>query len=271
MGFELGSSTIVRGIVKGTDFQLSLPFWFLFLFFAASPGARPSWRIFPAFRHAPPVPSQRSTARQRILKTLAAVLVVAFLAIHEILYLTRSTGWSVRWTTRNATFIAIGAHERRFSLTLLSDWPRPEPLAFIKTPDTYRLMYPYRDNWSPLVDKGFGGVNLLQGRASFCFDEDGSPSLLPYGKNPYYWSDRRFEYTQLQVSMLGLAALATVLPAILIIRLIRKRVRRYTAIKGSLCTTCGYNLAGNVSGVCPECGAACEHSPLPTPLISREC
>ena len=35
----------------------------------------------------------------------------------------------------------------------------------------------------------------------------------------------------------------------------RHRGRRRRA-RGVLCLSCGYNLTGNVSGVCPECGAA---------------
>jgi purine-cytosine permease-like protein len=34
-------------------------------------------------------------------------------------------------------------------------------------------------------------------------------------------------------------------------RVVRRRRR------GGFCRHCGYNLRGNVSGVCPECGAAC--------------
>src|SRR5439155_5802664 len=34
------------------------------------------------------------------------------------------------------------------------------------------------------------------------------------------------------------------------------RVRRRTRRAKGLCVRCGYDLRGNVSGVCPECGAA---------------
>lgn len=32
-------------------------------------------------------------------------------------------------------------------------------------------------------------------------------------------------------------------------------IRRTAGFKGSLCSECGYDLAGNVSGACPECGS----------------
>ena len=37
--------------------------------------------------------------------------------------------------------------------------------------------------------------------------------------------------------------------------LLRGPVRRRRRRRHGLCTNCGYNLTGNVSGVCPECGA----------------
>jgi hypothetical protein len=40
------------------------------------------------------------------------------------------------------------------------------------------------------------------------------------------------------------------------IAFIRGPVRRYRRRKRCCCLKCGYNLTGNVSGVCPECGAA---------------
>ena len=38
----------------------------------------------------------------------------------------------------------------------------------------------------------------------------------------------------------------------------RVLVRRYRTPKPGRCPTCSYNLTGNTSGVCPECGAACK-------------
>jgi hypothetical protein len=36
--------------------------------------------------------------------------------------------------------------------------------------------------------------------------------------------------------------------------LIRGPMRRWKRRRNGLCINCGYNLTGNVSGVCPECG-----------------
>jgi len=45
--------------------------------------------------------------------------------------------------------------------------------------------------------------------------------------------------------------LCSIYPAI---AFIRGPFRRYRRRKKGLCLNCGYNLTGNVSGVCPECG-----------------
>src|SRR5688500_10199075 len=41
-----------------------------------------------------------------------------------------------------------------------------------------------------------------------------------------------------------------------------RRRRREASMKAGLCPSCGYDLTGNVSGTCPECGAG---APSPRP------
>jgi hypothetical protein len=41
------------------------------------------------------------------------------------------------------------------------------------------------------------------------------------------------------------------------IALARAPIRRYRRCKQGQCLVCGYNLTGNVSGRCPECGTPC--------------
>ncbi len=44
----------------------------------------------------------------------------------------------------------------------------------------------------------------------------------------------------------------------LTVAFIRGPLRRYRRRKRGLCLKCGYNLTGNTSGVCPECGTKIE-------------
>ncbi|UCG16466.1 MAG: hypothetical protein JSV19_00205 [Phycisphaerales bacterium] len=48
-----------------------------------------------------------------------------------------------------------------------------------------------------------------------------------------------------------LTVLFSIYPAI---AFIRRPLRRYRRRRKGLCAKCGYNLTGNVSGICPECG-----------------
>ena len=51
-----------------------------------------------------------------------------------------------------------------------------------------------------------------------------------------------------------------VLPVVLcvagVLVFVSGRLRRWLVVPAGHCRTCGYNLTGNVSGVCPECGEA---------------
>jgi rubrerythrin len=63
-----------------------------------------------------------------------------------------------------------------------------------------------------------------------------------------------------EVSIVVAASAAVVLYLIRFTRQIGKFVVRYRKMKRRWrdeCESCGYNLRGNVSGICPECGAKC--------------
>lgn len=72
-----------------------------------------------------------------------------------------------------------------------------------------------------------------------------SPSPVPPGS--WDWSHHR----EVRVGAWGLVAILGAYPAI---AFFRGPFRRHRRRKHGLCVTCGYNLTGNVSGVCPECG-----------------
>ena len=59
---------------------------------------------------------------------------------------------------------------------------------------------------------------------------------------------------QVQVSVWIAMAITTLLAIYPTIAFIRGPLRRYRRRKKGLCVSCGYDLTGNVSGVCPECG-----------------
>jgi len=52
------------------------------------------------------------------------------------------------------------------------------------------------------------------------------------------------------------AWMACLLLAILPVTFVGRAMRNRALIRWHRCSTCGYNLTGNTSGVCPECGTA---------------
>ena len=67
------------------------------------------------------------------------------------------------------------------------------------------------------------------------------------------YSGPLISYTCVSVSCIWIAVLTGIYPIAFALRETVRRRRRRGEI---LCRLCGYNLRGNASGVCPECGAA---------------
>jgi hypothetical protein len=60
---------------------------------------------------------------------------------------------------------------------------------------------------------------------------------------------------QLRFSLGPIVPITAIIPAIAIVGTVGKLIRRRRRKSRQGCAGCGYNLTGNVSGVCPECGA----------------
>ena len=76
------------------------------------------------------------------------------------------------------------------------------------------------------------------------------PSTLAYAYSKLRLLAQR-EAAAYRWQILGLAAALATYPTI---AFIRGPLRRWRRRKRGECVRCGYNLTGNVSGVCPECG-----------------
>jgi hypothetical protein len=68
-------------------------------------------------------------------------------------------------------------------------------------------------------------------------------ALAPSKVSPWAWSSK--------LALPLLTLLLAVAPALAV----AARIRRSPRGQAAVCLTCGYNLTGNTSGVCPECGA----------------
>ena len=79
------------------------------------------------------------------------------------------------------------------------------------------------------------------------------------GHYPYWFEvSKGWLYGPIGGPLWVLVALLATYPAIAVIR---GPVRRFRRRRAGLCVECGYNLTGNVSSVCPECGTEIERMP----------
>ena len=77
------------------------------------------------------------------------------------------------------------------------------------------------------------------------------PLLSWCGLGAYSYDQRGFLHSGLLFPLWGLLALLAAYP---IVAFCRGPLRRRHRREKGLCVRCGYNLEGNVSGICPECG-----------------
>ncbi|MEK6675042.1 MAG: hypothetical protein AABZ47_05230 [Planctomycetota bacterium] len=99
-----------------------------------------------------------------------------------------------------------------------------------------------RDTYIPII-----GFHLLSYGGSL-------PTILP----SRFWPEWRFHRCfSVAIRLWFLTLLFAIRPLLVLIRTLKKRNRK----RMGLCTHCGYDLAGSVSGRCPECGAVAQSSP----------
>jgi len=67
--------------------------------------------------------------------------------------------------------------------------------------------------------------------------------------------------TATKVFVIGLPYVLTISLLLTFVPWVVSRIQQRWIVPEGHCGTCRYNLAGNMSGVCPECGATCEPNP----------
>ena len=153
-------------------------------------------------------------------------------------------------------------------VVVLRGWPRPHPPRALtgvqryptaavppgEAPVPHVQAWPdRRAAWWSLWSMSAGPVN---GQSLFWADGTPVPRGTPDGPGQRVVTLPGWHVTDVSV---GALVLATGVPAVLplVVRARRAAARRRRSRAG-LCATCGYDLTGNASGVCPECGSAVE-------------
>jgi hypothetical protein len=193
--------------------------------------------------------------KRRLLNLLTALSLLLYVAAGAAAVAGRSGGFSLRWL-RSADWVGNGAEGDQhvsYAAQGLSD-----RLIFVR--ETGSSIYPRDWDDSP--------VHVTRRSQFFCsplgpwqgFVATASPTTYPLHFGFAWMNDEprvgsshsRLHFHALIVPPWLPMALTALLPAHAIVRVTR---RRLDPARG-LCTRCGYNLTGNVSGICPECGTA---------------
>jgi hypothetical protein len=88
------------------------------------------------------------------------------------------------------------------------------------------------------------------------FSRSIQPKNRPFfGELPLIWFPRRVQVQGVRGFGIPLWMIFLLFAAYPIATFSRAPIRRWRRRRKGLCVECGYDLTGNVSGVCPECGA----------------
>jgi len=145
-------------------------------------------------------------------------------------------------------------------ITLLVIWVRSfrsdEQLSFSYQSKAYRLLIrsgaTIIDNEPEIVaqtereEKARRAIAAVPGSMFLLFVPRGEKVIDPPSRIPMPWSKSS------HVPLPATAVLLALMPTLTVVHWRRRRKR----VKRGLCPHCGYNLTGNASGVCPECGSA---------------
>lgn len=85
----------------------------------------------------------------------------------------------------------------------------------------------------------------------FVWFEEVAPSVGLYSRATGWQYFYNVHETMIQISVWHLVVLFALVPALARVHRLRVVARRRS---GGLCLACGYDLAGNISATCPECG-----------------
>jgi hypothetical protein len=117
---------------------------------------------------------------------------------------------------------------------------------------TDKVVLSREQNGRVYFSDGSSGSRLSRMRHVFVF---GRGTILECGvlKPLIVEPGTSFAITAIVLPLLPVAAISGLLPALAGIRF---AIRRRRLRSPNNCSECGYNLTGNMSGICPECGVA---------------
>lgn len=145
-------------------------------------------------------------------------------------------------------------------------WPMSAIFAILMVVYTYSLLWTAAISFGPV--KSEWNHDMVQGWLICCSPSTGKKQALASVHDTYFVSNVSFQGISrfglgipLRFSLGSVQVTAIPLGSLLLFTgmfSVATWVARRRSIPAGSCVRCGYNLTGNVSGVCPECGAVVE-------------
>jgi hypothetical protein len=148
--------------------------------------------------------------------------------------------------------------DRVWMVIIVRRWDKPGAVDFPATPSPTRGMYPMT------------GDPNLSGRGAKVTVRwaDVGPFSLARVTHTLFLPAAFASYYLFRAPIVLLVVLFAAMPALLVVRAIAKRHRCARRRRRGLCLSCGYDLRGNISGRCPECGAIAKAAAAATSGLS---
>jgi hypothetical protein len=147
----------------------------------------------------------------------------------------------VVWKASNSRCILVESWHDLLIWQEFTNWPTTEPLTWRHVSPLLRLSS-FDDAWVMLDRQGY----LATGPEPFPY-----PSFI---NGKWHWSKPMKRRVIFFITFSNWIAVTALLPAAWVSVRVWKVVNNYRHRLYGRCVYCGYNLTGNTSGVCPECG-----------------
>ena len=168
-----------------------------------------------------------------IRKTIIGLLVLATVGTVVLWALAFFSGpYTTEWSLTARIFVRIKI-DQRFEFFIAPKAPAEVRMAQFQGPEGA----PWLDQW-----------------ASACYQVQNPPTILGFAwkqSDPFQVGPSKGLPITLLLVPLWAPLLLFTFPAVV---LIRNALRRRARLRNGCCKKCGYDLQGNISGVCPECG-----------------
>ncbi|UCC32457.1 MAG: hypothetical protein JSU86_09280 [Phycisphaerales bacterium] len=192
-----------------------------------------------------------------MIRKVIIVIRTSFVVVLALATFTTGLAWAANWVFPLAVLQTVGlANEDSLrGVTWEVHWPPEEGVCSLWIGVRERSAH---FNWYRYHRKGRGWSFRNFYRGPWPAGIQTANLSRPYkrrladGSSVDYWSLSR---VFLELPLWGLCLIFGSYPTVMLFRgPIRRRWRR----RRGLCLNCGYNLTGNVSGICPECGTRIE-------------